>query len=310
MVGVILIASISTRSYAETYDEWNIDEEAYRENSHDDESYSKESEDLIASSLWVNRDQNGKGHTNLPECVMDNFSGKNKNLIHECLVFGSEKADNAKLHDTKMNKVQLHAMGNYILHLNALWLYAKKISYNKTDDNCRDQVLNELRPIKQDEQKDLKVLLETIPEIYKLYKNEKGHNPTNFEKQYLVLGLALHLIGDIYAHRSIVTIEGVKQAISNGVMNKNDFRNFDEFITKVKQGKIRCSRIDEEMKKKSNTKYEDNSAFMPNRFLYSKKTCKSFISNYVKNDASFNVNYIKRSDSDGIILQSFENYIR
>ncbi len=56
MVGVILIASISTRSYAETYDEWNIDEEAYRENSHDDESYSKESEDLIASSLWVNRD--------------------------------------------------------------------------------------------------------------------------------------------------------------------------------------------------------------------------------------------------------------
>lgn len=49
--------------------------------------------------------------------------------------------------------------------------------------------------------------------------------------------------------------------------------------------------IDEEMKKPSNTKYEDNSAFMPNRFLYSKKTCKSFISNYVKNDASFNVNY-------------------
>lgn len=55
-------------------------------------------------------------------------------------------------------------------------------------------------------------------------------------------------------------------------------------------------------------RFEDNTAFMPNRFLYSKKTCKSFIQNYVQNVHSFNPEYIKRSDSDGIMLEWFDRY--
>ena len=47
---------------------------------------------------------------------------------------------------------------------------------------------------------------------------------------------------------------------------------------------------------------------MPNRFLYSKKTAKAFIYNYVKNGSVFSSDYIKRSDADGIRLQSYDAY--
>ena len=47
---------------------------------------------------------------------------------------------------------------------------------------------------------------------------------------------------------------------------------------------------------------------MPNKFLYSKKTCKAFIYNYLQKNSNFNSELIKQSNSDGITLEYFDNY--
>ena len=125
-----------------------------------------------------------------------------------------------------------------------------------------------------------------------------------------MLGLALHLIGDIYAHRTLVTREGVEQAIVDGLMNLEEFDPKKDFIPNVVAGNVRCSKIDEYMKDniKNKNRFEDDTAFMPKRFLYSKKTCKAFIHNYVQKNSVFNSSYIKTSTADRITLEAFDSY--
>ncbi|WP_029324080.1 hypothetical protein [Butyrivibrio sp. AE3004] len=318
MASIITVSTPMATVHAASSGERNLEDELIssgNENELNGESSEQAGEDdLIGASLWANKDATGRGHSTFAPYVMEyfsNHSSKNQALIQKCLLFGSENADNALLHNKEVDKVQLHGFKNYILSLNALWLYARKISIsNQTDANCRAQIVNELPMKNQNERRDIDILLQTIPEIYKLYKQKNGNNPTNFEKQYLVLGLALHLIGDIYAHRTVLTLQLYKQAIKDGTMKKSDFsKRYDEFITKVRNGEIHCSNIDVYMNNPGNNMlYEDNTAFLPNRYKYSRASAKKFISNYVRNGSIFQADYLKRNAADGITLDKFDSY--
>ncbi len=313
MASVIALSTPMAEVHAESNGEGNLEDELIITDDTfqsgelgEDDLDQEDADDMLAVSLWV-----GTQHNDIVTSVMQYYaSDKRKSTIESCLRFGAVRADDAPLHSDKLN--QLHGIHNYVLHLNALWLYSRKIgASNQTDKNCRIQVLNEIVIKDPNDRPNLETLLNTIPEIYKLYNSNVGHQPSNFEKKYLVLGLALHLIGDTYAHRTLVTIEGVDKAISDGAMKKSDFvstKKYKEFRNAVKEGKVRCSKIDGNgwLKNDSVNPYEDSLNFMPKRFTYSKKTAKTFISNYV-NNAAFSASYI-HNGADGINLQKYDQY--
>lgn len=65
---------------------------------------------------------------------------------------------------------------------------------------------------------------------------------TRHNKAYKIMGVAIHVVGDIYAHRTLVTTEMLSSARNNGNRNdgyfvKSDFRNWNTFANDVKNGK-------------------------------------------------------------------------
>ncbi|MCR5143541.1 MAG: hypothetical protein K6C68_13655 [Ruminococcus sp.] len=110
---------------------------------------------------------------------------------------------------------QYHAFHNYALTLKALWIYADNVNmisirngvYN--DKDLRDEVLLQLdyEKMSESEKPEIRSMLNNIHFIFLRYVKDKKITTRNLykiEMQYLVVGLALHTIGDTYAHRTLV----------------------------------------------------------------------------------------------------------
>lgn len=228
-------------------------------------------------------DDDKPGHANMIGYIMSEFSNESSNkkeIIKRCLLYGSYKADTANMHNSSQNIVQLHAIRNYVANLKALWKYSKLI-YSHTDTYCYNNIINTMPNLTSQEQQDLSILLNTVPNIYAHFQNKFNHAPSKLEQKYLVMGLALHLIGDIYAHRTIVPSYYGDSDLADSYWNENHFSNYDELLSAASAGTLLCTKIDEYMRNdlpnSLNSYYEDNIDFIPNRYIYSKRTCKKFV---------------------------------
>lgn len=263
---------------------------------------------------WMTGLGDETGHSDMIGYIMTEFSNEpanKKEIIRQCLLYGSYKADTSNMHNSANNIVQLHAIRNYVANLKALWKYSKLI-YSHTDTYCYNNIINTMPNLTSQEQQDLSILLNTVPNIYTHYQNKFGHAPSKLEQKYLVMGLALHLIGDIYAHRTFVPSYYGNPSTASQYWTQSHFSNYNGLLTAASAGTLLCTQIDDYMNSNLpnslNSYYEDNADFIPNRYVYSKMTCKKFVHEIRISGNTFSSSYILRNNSDDIVLYNFSTY--
>lgn len=105
-----------------------------------------------------------------------------------------------------------------------------------------------------------------------IFNIDKVDESTRHNKAYKIMGVAIHVVGDIYAHRTLVTTEMINRARNTGNRNegyfvKSDFDDWKGFVKLVNGGKAEFRNIAEYTKKlkvgdeRGDSKwYEDNVA--------------------------------------------------
>lgn len=244
-------------------------------------------------------------------------------------------------------KVVPDECGNYLLYLECLWLYAKyagkegyvqyKYNFHRLDWSVMpDYIYNVDKinsKIKSDigysrfsnyKKEDIDQLLDVIPYVFYHYsdrcitkkKFDYMNGLSNDQKQFLVLGLGLHLIGDSYAHRGIIpTHYGMNKSDGNTKDEFNiHFINTKRFVDDEKEiAEMKKYIMNGEMygtmfrhymkdKKTANTYYEDNADFVSDRFYLSKVVSKRYIDVFINKSTDFktalNRNKIYKYDKD------------
>ena len=240
--------------------------------------------------------------------------------------------------------------GNYLLYLECLWLYARYagidgyVQYSKTNLNLNyigvkpqftynvDKVNNKIKSdigysgFSKYKKEDIDHFLNAVPYVFyhysgkcikeKSFDREKGLS--NHQKQFLVLGLGLHLIGDSYAHKGIIPShygeneEEFNKYFKNRKVNGEKLidqaeKNLSELKERLINGKITGisfgKYIITKYQNKASTYYEDDPSFVRDRFSLSKKVSKRYIDEFLKNNTDFktalNNNKIYRIDEKG-----------
>lgn len=269
-----------------------------------------------ADPQWGASGTTESDHANIVDAAMAAFdpdmSPTKRATVYRCLVYGSYKADTKAMHDSDNgnNIVQLHAIGNYVANLNVVWKYTKLI-YGHDQQYCYDHIVD-CMSLPSDEKEDVKILLNTIPLIFDFYEAKYNVTPSKLEQKYLVMGLGLHLIGDIYAHRTVVPLWYGDPSVADNYFEPQHFTDYEAFLKVVHKGGLLCTRIKRYMRKDLpggiNKYYEDNINFIPNRYEYSKKTSINFIKQIRTSGNYFKSEYILRSSSDDVTLYGFGSY--
>ena len=290
----------------------------------------KISDENIASPQWTKTT-----HQSIAELCFDsqfgNISSSQNDLRRTCMMYGAYHADDAPLHHNKtgseeVDTTQLHAKGNYIINLEILWKYTKWASRLNnpisdstmlTTSTIKTKIINSISNdidydgLDDSDKKKINRLLDTIPEIFNLYCSE--YNKSSYralkdtELKYLVLGLSLHLIGDIYAHKAFVpTKYGNKKYFTKS--HFDDDGDLDSLIAEIKKHKIRGPMISEYMDSnisKPNKFYEDNKDFAPERYNICVNVSKNFVSKILNSENTYDPMYLDYS----LTLQNMNEYI-
>lgn len=134
---------------------------------------------------------------------------------------------------------------------------------------------------------------------------------------WFVLGIAAHLAGDIYAHRTILPKSSLgTNVLEKNRINKSDFINWEVFRSRANNEVIEFRDIRCYMKEKSvigmekNQKYEDNINFFNSRYVSSAGIINNLIAQ-LKKKSAFNVNSVMVngvSFNSDIKLNNFDAY--
>ena len=196
--------------------------------------------------------------------------------------------------------------GNYLKYLKCLWKYAKQVSqvtysngvYN--DDSLVASIKASVNVSQiNTEEDDIDQLLYGVHFIFYHYaaKNNLNRALTNTEKKYLVIGLGLHLIGDIYAHRGCVPSIYASDSYFNSYINNNGYikaSKISQLKSLIGQGNFYCTKFYNNNENNSyidmvtvhadhpdwsgNDVYEDNVNFLPQRYYISILASQNFVS--------------------------------
>ncbi|WP_287993082.1 hypothetical protein [Ruminococcus sp.] len=131
---------------------------------------------------------------------------------------------------------------------------------------------------------------------------------------YLVMGFALHLIGDIYAHASIVPASYGMPTLFNPYFDVDDFISIPAYLQCMNAianangtTSFRTTEFKDYLKNSSsmpqNRYYEDNKNFMPQRIKLSKLSAIKFVSRIHQSGQTFSSSYVIRhyEKDDGTI---------
>lgn len=205
------------------------------------------------------------------------------------------------------NKVEaVHDCGNYLANIKYLWKLAPKV-YHSNDTSLTnteintfcDQAFNSLSSAA----KSRAATIELNSRVRKILKDNKAvpSGTTNQTQggrcKYIVFGMLLHLIGDLYAHRLIVPKSALNH-INGGTFNSHKTYNKSDvnsnrkqaFINDINNKKVTFTNAH---KKSSNpneynylkssvtkNKYEDNPSFWPGRLDEATTTAYTFLDSY------------------------------
>lgn len=201
--------------------------------------------------------------------------------------------------------------GNYLKYLKCIWKYAKQVSKvtysngNYYDSELTDSIKTSVNVSSINSEKmDINNLLYSIHFIFNHYaaKNNLNRALTNTEKKYLVIGLGLHLIGDIYAHRGCVpTIYAEDPDFTHEFVDSGYILTdkLEALRTKIAAGDFCCTKFSPYIDKNNmgdytsvNQIFEDRTTFVPQRYYISITASKNFVSEILISGNTFHASNI------------------
>lgn len=192
----------------------------------------------------------------------------------------------------------LHGTGNYVASLKYLYEFAHYIKLNQTAETAKENAWSTL----SEEVIDGNVLLPILAEMSVDLIDTYGSGKTAVQKKYMVAGFIMHLIGDTYAHRTVLWSYMV--ADDSSMFNRSDFASWSTFKSDVENGNIDCRKIKHYQKDTNdNVTYEDNPDFYAERYTASVAGWNEYLSNIA---TSYDENVIKQRYM--IILDQFNQY--
>ena len=285
----------------------------------------------ISNPDWLanpsNPDDQTSSHANIVKAIRShlssNYTESDKDQIIALMIYSANIADSSPFHDitspVNQHATQLHAVNgtNYLTNLKVLWKYSKLApSYNNTQ--TENKIRNSMTNLNANDENSMETLFGSIHALYTSYKshNHLSRVLTKRERKFLVMGFALHLIGDIYAHATLVPQSYGIPRTNNPYFNVNDFKSIEDFYacmnTIVAANGVDSFRTTEfkDYLKNSSTKpyyeyYEDNKDFMPERIKLAKYSAIEFVSRIQISGQNFSPNYVFRhyETSDGITYE-------
>lgn len=183
------------------------------------EDYSEEAE-IVISGLWGNGDKKD-GHYSSTVWAANSVGGFSSRQI-KLMYTAATKMDYIDEQFKTKSVEALHGRGNYVMNLSFLWELANELG--KNDDKVAaintvyNRVVNRCKPTGGDADK-LSKLKDAI-DPYILQWNMIGGGESNREaRKFKVLGAAMHMVGDICAHRTMVPVNGLSFFSQSDILN-------------------------------------------------------------------------------------------
>lgn len=209
-------AGLIDYGYAMTiYDDFEESETISSSNENIIEDYSEEANTVI-TGLWSNS-QNKDGHYNSTVWAANSVGGissRNIKMLHT-------SATNMDYLDKRINA--LHGRGNYVINLSFLWELAMELEKNDDKIGAINTVYNRvssrcnLNPNGKDYQI-LKELKEGIDPYILQWNMISGSESDKVSRKFKILGAAMHMVGDICAHRTMVPTNGFSNFDPNHIL--------------------------------------------------------------------------------------------
>lgn len=184
------------------------------------EDYSKEAETVI-SGLWGNDDKKD-GHYNATVWAANSVGGFSSRQIKLMSTAATNIDKIKKKYDKYIDG--FHGRGNYVMNLSFLWEVANELGKNDDKVAAINTVYNRVVSRCKPTGKDAEILLNLKNAIdpYVLQWNMIGGGESNKEaRKFKVLGGAMHLIGDICAHRAMVPVNGLSSFDRNHILTSS-----------------------------------------------------------------------------------------
>lgn len=225
----------------------------------------------------------------------------------------------------------LHGRHNYVANLHFLYKAANKIQKEASTTNTLTVAKVKSLTINLDvkHSKDVTYGSADISAIKRVIVNAAQNSALRRETgvntlsafAWLVLGMASHLAGDLFAHRSMVPSGALYESSSEKKIYESDI--FPDYLEKVKfrvqygliefrdiqvyAGDIKGKDYESE-RADSRKKYEDNSGFYPTRYVASKNAVGNLIYSFkAKNDFKVK-DILLRNTAFSLVLNNFKAY--
>lgn len=184
---------------------------------------------------------------------------------------------------------QFHGQHNYVANLHFLYkaaCEADDTGYNLSSKSAAESFMSGISVQHTKDltwgQTDFAKMREAIVDAFINKKSDLGQTipqqlgaNDNKGKSYMILGLAVHLLGDTFAHRTMVHENDLIR------FNSTHFKNWEDFKKRVQYKVIECRDIKKYTKDGVTTKeYEDNTSFIVNRYHTTKKAVDNLIFSY------------------------------
>ncbi len=235
-----------------------------------------------------------------------------------CMYFMSAMAQYADTYySTRSRFGQFHGQHNYVANLHFLYEAAFKIRDTDYDLSTASGAANYLSQISVAHREDNKwgatdfaKMREAIADSFTNPKTDfQGRTMAqkigalnNWDKSYMIMGLAAHLLGDTFAHRTMVPKDAkFDKAYFGG--NWGDFQNrLADYVIEFRD--IKKYSTDSNASRKA---YEDNISFYPNRYNATEKSVRNLLALY-KNNKAFNLGPIIKDFGFVRKLNNFQAY--
>ncbi len=177
----------------------------------------------------------------------------------------------------------LHGAGNYVINLEFLWYFSvflgresdpsNTTEMNNAIKSARSNAINKIKnttAYAKRNENHLQNLIDNSGTLVKYDANIKKNNPTRTaaEMKMRILGYASHLVGDVYAHRTV--LPSLSKLNMSYFIRKDleaDFSNgFVEFRYLAKEASANGYLISNTYKTIVNNSYVDSTTFYPNRY--------------------------------------------
>ena len=220
--------------------------------------------DNIVSGCW------GKGTHEI--IVRTQYSGAYVDLMAKAAYTADELFSADKM---------LHGQHNYVRNLHFLYMVARRIKNSSTTINNQTKLNNLLNSVTTTNNKDGHFGTDDVNKLRQIlvdYLNITGISTSNAEKGARVIGLASHLLGDSFAHRTMVPKDDT--LVSSDLFSKDMWETFNwkkiHFVIETRDLKFFDL---------ATTNYEDNVSFYNQRYMVTRTSVGNLLSMYGSDQA-------------------------